>query len=180
MCLRSCWWSINSRGAPQLHGNKSSFWSMSARWVIAWRRLRMSEDLSRGLKTPLTLSAFFRLGPWWCVSFNFSSLFLALILSAVRLIRFNSISLKCPLIVSAPVIHEQCLMMCFYYQLYFSLTRQQYFSILASSNALILCPSGLRARLCLMMSTTTAQLRRGLCLVYDFWLWQTKISHPRL
>ena len=111
------------------------------------------------------------LGPWWCVSFNFSSLFLALILSAVRLIRFNSISLKCPLIVSAPaVIHEQCLMMCFYYQLYFSLTRQQYFSILACSNALILCPSGLRARLCLMMSTTTAQLRRGLCLVYDFWL----------
>ena len=70
----------------------------------------------------------------------------SLLLSAVSLILFNGISLKWPLIVSAPVVHQPvCLTCCVWWcvfskQQYFSLTHEQYFSKLTCSNALILCP----------------------------------------
>ena len=132
-----------------------------------------SEDLTHSLKSPLILSACLSLSLTWSDD-AFLPIFqvcFSPIVSCISVRLFNSITLKCRLIESALVVHGAvsdlpCLMMCFYYQLYFS-------PLLVNSISPYLhtfkCPhnvSALVARLCLMMSTTTA-LRKGLCLLYD-------------
>ena len=82
---------------------KVLFETLSARWVIAWRRLRIRLSIGHGLKRPLILSALLSLS---LMMRFFSPIF------QLPHTQFNSISLKWPLIVSDLL----CLMMCFYKQ----------------------------------------------------------------